>query len=402
MSAKSSIPHLNPEDVRKIVLKSFPTLKERDFQHKFRFLDGGIINLVYLVELTGDTPKDIPKKFVLKVIGDGWGGPKIQNEVTTMQFLNESISSLGLCTFSASVPGASPSYIPKIYSYESEISPLYIAMEYIEGETIKSIISSHEIPKERQQALLMQLANFYAALKSFSFSPPTYGLIGNFAAISLVNRETLQIDAKFIPDVETHVAPCSSFKEWIVGTLKFRIQEMKRLATEHPDLYHPFIPQFEKIVSQVENTDLLTDASWSASDKLTICHVDINSANVLVEPTTFELKAVIDWEWALSFTQEFETFDLDIDDSELMGHVLHFQGEISAQYPKAAFTHYGPEYELLPQVKTRKFWEGVTYFTMAFTCFHRWECGDLQKEKEKYAKEAVEILAEIEQHLASL
>jgi len=87
-----------------------------------------------------------------------------------------------------------------------------------------------------------------------------------------------------------------------------------------------------------------------------------------------------------------------VDDSSFLDQVRHFWREILSLYPNAAFTNFGPEHDSLPRVQKRKFWYGVTYFLMAMTCFHNWEYDNLQDEKAKYEKQAVEMLAEIEEY----
>lgn len=68
MTAKSAITQLGEEDIKTILWDNFPPLKDVTFQITFHLLDGGIINLVYCVEIEGELPKDIPHKVVLKVV----------------------------------------------------------------------------------------------------------------------------------------------------------------------------------------------------------------------------------------------------------------------------------------------------------------------------------------------
>ena len=120
-------------------------------------------------------------------------------------------------------PGTSPSYIPRIYGSNLDSDPRYILMEFMEGANLSTLM----VPKENEDVLIVcprsstlpfpsplpsfdslqsilfyflqsQIANFFAAMKSFSFLPPTWGMMGCFESISLFNHETLQIDAAFV------------------------------------------------------------------------------------------------------------------------------------------------------------------------------------------------------------
>ena len=68
MAFKARIPSLSTEEIERILYLSFPKLEGLKHSIKFHPFDGGIINLVYCVEIEGENLGDIPKKVVLKVI----------------------------------------------------------------------------------------------------------------------------------------------------------------------------------------------------------------------------------------------------------------------------------------------------------------------------------------------
>ncbi len=67
-----------------------------------------------------------------------------------------------------------------------------------------------------------QVANFYAALKSFSFLPTNAG-IGSFEELTLHSNVDLTVDAIFQSQYEGVPGPFHSFKEWFLAILHSRI-----------------------------------------------------------------------------------------------------------------------------------------------------------------------------------
>ncbi len=66
---KRDIPALTIEAIEKIVCRAFPPLNNTAHELHFSLLDGGIINLVYKVDIKVESPLlGVPSIVVLKVI----------------------------------------------------------------------------------------------------------------------------------------------------------------------------------------------------------------------------------------------------------------------------------------------------------------------------------------------
>lgn len=90
------------------------------------------------------------------------------------------------------------------------------------------------------------------------------------------------------------VEPCETFYEFIDQQLKWCVKEMNKLKK-----YKSLASDLEKMRDELgtvveENPDL---NRLNFGDSMSFSHGDLNSGNILVDPKTWELTGIIDWDF---------------------------------------------------------------------------------------------------------
>lgn len=170
------------------------------------------------------------------------GNERILNEAAAIQFIAEKTS----------IP------IPKLYTCFEDDEAAYIVMEYVEGVTM------NELNADERKIVEKELEGYLAtlrALRSDTWGGPSgivspYGLVGDLRLLYCNLIPTTQI----VPPYRVMV--------------KLARQDLKMKPRPSKDLV--------------------------------FCHNDLSSHNVIVDPTTLKVNAVIDWEYAGFYPIEFE------------------------------------------------------------------------------------------------
>jgi aminoglycoside phosphotransferase len=102
--------------------------------------------------------------------------------------------------------------------------------------------------------------------------------------------------APIIRELEGYIAQIHQFKSKVFGGISGEIVPPPRMWVDRPVgmnmLEHPREP----------------DADANSAVEYTLCHGDLNTMNVLVDPATLKIKCIIDWEYAGFYPPEFEGY----------------------------------------------------------------------------------------------
>lgn len=118
----------------------------------------------------------------------------------------------------------------------------------------------------------------------------------------LLHLKTQRAKGKTVEDLEsdsaaTHVAKCLN------SSILSQLRKLRHCTTGSVDASLPLIPP-----SRITYRDNLR--SWSrktsSHEEFVFCHNDLSRNNIFVDPDTFEITAIIDWEFAGYYTADFE------------------------------------------------------------------------------------------------
>ena len=242
----------------------------------FRHLNesNGIVNKIYLVNAR-DKHTFINKDLILKILSpDSRYFKHKGHEAVLMNYIEQNTN----------IP------VPKVidYSYEPSRNVFkcnYILMEKIEGKLLLEVLpkKSSQIPDSIIDEMIEVVKQLRSLTNTYQATINSSKLIGCF-----------DIDLKLIPIYPTHKL-YDNYLEFFNDNLKYSIKQfhkIKRLESLGKDLEKKLNDLNQRVRNRPELNNLKFD------NFLWISHNDLNPTNIIVDPDTFKLNGIIDWEWS--------------------------------------------------------------------------------------------------------
>ena len=233
----------------------------------------GMVNSMYLINAQMNNGTEIQLMLRITEQHPFFSYKKTANEVAVIKYLKQNTK----------IP------VPTILSYSNNKETSVIGCEYIlmnraRGKVLGELIDEkfqdvYQLPEK----LIDQMLDVFKQLKSIRFSVEKIGSFDlNMNIVSLV---------QFGPNIE----PCDNYLEFINKQLEWSIKEMnkikiyKKLANE----LETFRKNFNQVVREKKILDHL-----NFNDQMSLVHGDLHAGNIIVDPDTYEITAIIDWEWS--------------------------------------------------------------------------------------------------------
>lgn len=254
---------LNEERIRNLIesldltFKSFEALNH----------DNGIVNVIFLIKAEKN---QLQIELVLK-LGDPhpfFAGKKTANEVGVINYLKENTT----------IP------VPTIRSYSVNKETSHLGCEYILMDKVKGRILRELIQEKFQdvnnlpEKLIDQMINICRELKTVKFSGEK---IGSF-----------DLNMNIIPLTQNgpNIEQCDNYLELIDKQLHWEIKEMNKIQV------------YTKLANRLEsfrtNLNQIVEDNLNFNDEMSLVHGDLHAGNIFVDQDTYEITAIIDWEWA--------------------------------------------------------------------------------------------------------
>ena len=177
--------------------------------------------------------------------------------------------------------------VPLILSYSNDkqtslLGCEYILMKKVKGRVLRELIDEKfQNVNQLPEKIIDQMLCLLKELNSIKFKEEK---LGNF-----------DLSMNIVSDVWPEVEPCEKFLELINKRIDWSIKEMKKIK-----IYKELVKKIELFQENLnkiakENSDL---DDFNFNDKMSLVHGDLHAGNIFVDPDTYEITAIIDWEWA--------------------------------------------------------------------------------------------------------
>jgi hypothetical protein len=233
----------------------------------------GMVNSMFIIN--AQTVNGIEVELMLRLTEQHpfFTNKKTANEVAVINYLKQNTK----------IP------VPIVLSHSNSKETSLIGCEYILMNKVKGKLLGDLIDEKFQdvnclpEKLIDQMLEVFKQLRSVKFSQ---NKIGSFD----LNMNIVAL-AQFGPFIE----PCDNYLQFINKQLEWSIKEMnkikiyKKLANE--------LEMFRKNLNQIVLDKKCLD-NLNFNDEMSLTHGDLHAGNVFVDPDTYEITAIIDWEWA--------------------------------------------------------------------------------------------------------
>jgi serine/threonine protein kinase len=268
---------------------------------------GGMVNPIFLLHVRDNNTGE-EKELVLKVGNPHpyWKRVKMQSEVTALKFIEEERNRYNSelhvkqgYTPSDQCPTSEgmkeewkwrqlcPPPVPRVYSFswDTETSPLgceYNLMDRKPGVCFEDLIDKGVVTDDDMRKVGAQVACVIEWLYHIPRSKMNFNKIG-----SLTERHE---GGKFYQDGPP-IGPFFSFLEMITAHIEYGIEAIESwpwLAAYRATLV-PNLRRYLTYVKQLSPSDLEPERYY-------LIHKDLNASNILVDPETMSITAVVDWD----------------------------------------------------------------------------------------------------------
>jgi len=273
------------------------------YQVAVTFLDEGAFNKLYTIAISDrDTDLDSPQ-YVFRVISPVEPFYKTASEVATYSYLREHTT----------IPV--PRIIAHCSSSENELGCEWILMEKVPGVTLESIWKDIDLETKKRPAKLV--ADFWRQLQEQRFTG-----IGNLYfrkdidAFDRAIRVLPTKDEKYVlgPIVAIfmfaggrkirlprNLGPYSNDAEYMAALADSEREDMKLLLSSDAHSLHDFDEDLaedaEDILKVLDELQPISAALFPSRPRdFSLFHHDLSRSNILVDPVTYEITGIVDWE----------------------------------------------------------------------------------------------------------
>lgn len=227
-------------------------------------------NPYYLINCVEKKLNNTEKQFILKLTDPH---PFFKRKKTT----NE-ISILNYLQLNTKIP------VPIVLSYSKNKQTSLLGCEYILLSRVKGkclceeFKSANEIPEK----IIHQMLDIFKQLKEIKFKDNKIGCFDESMSVatSVCNHAPVEASSEtFLEYLDQNLA-------WVVKEM-FKIRKFKQIATD--------LEVFRVLLRQICNeNEFLNNLNFD--DEMSLVHSDLNGLNILINPITFEITAITDWQ----------------------------------------------------------------------------------------------------------
>jgi serine/threonine protein kinase len=310
---KASLTELTDEQIHRVLqhaLESSTSLKKQllnvdsieDTTIQIQLHDNGTWNPTYFISIYRNSTSTLVE-LVLKVTNPYWKRIKTLNEALVMKFLFEYVPDC---------------LSPEIISYDSTGELIegveYILMRRCEGIPLSDIYS--ELSDEDRKFVIQQMVQVRNAISGVTYTSNNEYLFGCIQSIEMIDTEKRIARATIGPNAD-NIGPSTSFEDYVCNNIRHRYYEMEY---EQNGNNKYAISKFDSFCRYLE-----MNKKELCSGEYTLCHIDLQPHNIIVNPETKQITGVIDWEWAqLSVIDEdfYELFDESCKNEEEKNYLI--------------------------------------------------------------------------------
>jgi aminoglycoside phosphotransferase (APT) family kinase protein len=294
-----------------IALRHLPLTSSK---YVITFFSAGAFNKLFLLHPVNDADGAL-ESFIMRVSLPVDPYFKTASEVATLQFVRKNTS----------IP------VPQIIAFDSsadnELGFEWILMTKLSGVTLESLWESPDLVWDSRVQITKTLAGYLKQLRSFNFP-----LMGNLYPSSRPEFERvawlkdLSSKSRFVPlsdDPEFTVGPLATLSfvygdrihlqnsrcafetssSYLTTLLHLHISSTmnRKIAASTDDEYdEDDISEFEDMIAAYESLlsilPVFFPSDASDAETFSLFHDDISTDNILVDPTTFRITGIVDWE----------------------------------------------------------------------------------------------------------
>ena len=295
------------------------------------FFSEGAFNKLYTIAVSGggNAGPGSPE-YVFRVTSPVEPFYKTASEVATLSYIREHTS----------VP------VPRVIAHssiaENELGCEWILMERVPGVALSSVWSDMDLKTKSRETKV--IGGFVRQLREIQ---RPFAAIGNLyfrkdidasnAAVRVVPTK----DEKYVlgPIVTSYMfaggrklrvsrdlGPYSNDAEYIAALAAAELEEMKLLqsaeALSYSDFDEDLAEDAEDIIEVLDELQTISAALFpSRLHNFTLYHHDFSLANIIVDPTTYEVTGIVDWECVGTRPQWEDTYPLFLRGPEVEGEV---------------------------------------------------------------------------------
>ncbi|KAI9727743.1 MAG: hypothetical protein M1834_007982 [Cirrosporium novae-zelandiae] len=240
------------------------------------------------------TPPGPSTDLILRISGDHIAKIKTENEAAVLSWVRENTS----------IP------VPDLVSYDAMTdNPLgreYILFTRCPGQSLADVFRSFS--DEQMDSIIEQVIDIllqlhkkeWTQIGGLQFSPPNQTQNNTE---KIIPGPVLEETFWFLPDIEKHWPATETFStlnisgpfNTYIDYITAHIRKYMHAISIHPTLEHmrDTLPKLEAFL-----TALPASASTLNKTPLRLAHKDLHYANILVDPSTAKITAILDWEFA--------------------------------------------------------------------------------------------------------
>ncbi|KAJ5070099.1 aminoglycoside phosphotransferase-related-related [Anaeramoeba ignava] len=181
--------------------------------------------------------------------------------------------------------------VPKIIAYQETRNEIigyeFVLMENIEGIVLEKIL--YKLDTENRKKVLSQIAFYISQLQKYKFNK-----IGSFIGISENNQ------LKIGPMIEFGEGPLNSVQEYFDVRIRNTIPAFEST---------PSLVKYVEILKKYKNSHL---PQIQCENTFALCHGDLFSDNILINPKSLKITGILDWEYSGSFPLDHEFINTDL------------------------------------------------------------------------------------------
>ena len=233
----------------------------------------GMVNTMFTINVKDENET---KQLILRItdVHPFFTKRKTTNEVAILQYLK----------LNTKIP------VPQILSYSNDKDKSLIGCEYILMNKINGKILGELIDEQFQDVnqlpdkIINQMIDIFKQFKQIKLNDSNR--IGCF---------DLEMNIKSIVQFGINIGPCDTYLDFINEQLEWCCKEMNKIKIfkKISNDLELFRQSLIKICNENKDLDNL-----NFNDEMNVYHGDLHAGNIFIDPETYEITGIIDWEWA--------------------------------------------------------------------------------------------------------